>query len=163
MGDRDRLVRGLVDWLGFRRVCVTFRASARVHGSSTFSYGRLVSLFFNGIMSHSSAPLKWVGILGVVVTTLFSLLLVIALVAEKQLKVGPLALVTLGIVVLIGVVLTALGVVAVYVARIYAEVVRRPLFVVREEVAPLRQGAAGQAGSASHQPSSAVQAREHYR
>jgi dolichol-phosphate mannosyltransferase len=163
MGDRDRLVRGLVDWLGFRRVCVTFRASARVHGSSTFSYGRLVSLFFNGIMSHSSAPLKWVGILGVVVTTLFSLLLVIALVAEKQLKVGPLALVTLGIVVLIGVVLTALGVVAVYVARIYAEVVRRPLFVVREEVAPLRQGAAGQAGSASHQPSSAVQARELYR
>jgi dolichol-phosphate mannosyltransferase len=130
--DRDRLVRGLVDWLGFRRVRVTFRASARVHGSSTFSYRRLASLFINGIMSHSSAPLKWVGILGVVTTAVFSAALVIALVAQRQLEVRPIALVTLGIVVLIGVVLTALGVVAVYVARIYAEVVRRPLYIVRE-------------------------------
>jgi dolichol-phosphate mannosyltransferase len=137
LSDRDRLVRGLVDWLGFRRVCVTFRASARIHGESTFSYRRLVSLFFNGIMSHSSAPLKWVGILGVVTTVVFSVILAVALVlqavAPTLLNVRPIALVTLGITVLIGVVLTALGIVAVYVARIYAEVVRRPLYIVRDE------------------------------
>lgn len=137
LGDRDRLVRGLVDWLGFRRVCVTFRASARIHGESTFSYRRLVSLFFNGIMAHSSAPLKWVGILGVVTTVVFSAILVVALilqtVAPTVLNVRPIALVTLGITVLMGIVLTALGVVAVYVARIYAEVVRRPLYIVRDE------------------------------
>ena len=137
LGDRDRLVRGLVDWLGFRRVCVTFRASARLHGASTFSYTRLVSLFFNGIMAHSSAPLKWVGILGVLTTVVFSVILVVALVlqtvAPTVLNVRPIALVTLGITVLMGIVLTALGVVAVYVARIYAEVVRRPLYIVRDE------------------------------
>jgi dolichol-phosphate mannosyltransferase len=137
LGDRDRLVRGLVDWLGFRRVCVTFRASARVHGESTFSYRRLVSLFFNGIMAHSSAPLKWVGILGVLTTVVFSVILIVALVlqavAPTLLNVRPIALVTLGITVLMGIVLTALGVVAVYVARIYAEVVRRPLYIVRDE------------------------------
>jgi len=140
LGDHDRLVRGLVDWLGFRRVRVTFRASARLHGSSSFSYRRLTSLFFNGIMAHSSAPLKWVGILGVVTTVVFSALLVFALVAQAVkpdlLNVRPIALVTLGIAVLVGVVLTALGVVAVYVARIYAEVVQRPIYIVREELPP---------------------------
>ena len=52
------------------------------------------------------------------------------------LNVRPIALVTLGIAILVGVVLTALGVVAVYVARIYAEVVQRPIYVVREELPP---------------------------
>jgi len=140
LGDHDRLVRGLVDWLGFRRVRVTFRASARLHGSSSFSYTRLTSLFFNGIMAHSSAPLKWVGILGVLTTVVFGTILVIALLAQAfkpdVLNVRPIALVTLGIAVLVGVVLTALGVVAVYVARIYAEVVQRPIYIVREEHPP---------------------------
>ena len=108
-----------------------------MHGESTFSYRRLVSLFFNGIMAHSSAPLKWVGILGVVTTVVFSAILIVALVlqtvAPTVLNVRPIALVTLGITVLMGIVLTALGVVAVYVARIYAEVVRRPLYIVRDE------------------------------
>jgi hypothetical protein len=49
------------------------------------------------------------------------------------LNVRPIAFVTLGMAALIGVVLTALGIVAMYVARIHAEVVRRPLYVVREE------------------------------
>jgi len=157
LGDRDRLVRGLVDWLGFRRVCVTFRASARMHGSSTFSYRQLASLFVNGIMSHSSAPLKWVGILGVITTVLFSAILVVAALAQlikpDLLNVRPIAFVTLGITALIGVVLTALGIVAMYVARIHAEVVRRPLYVVREEFSD----------STSHQTPPAVSAREQYR
>jgi len=157
LGDRDRLVRGLVDWLGFRRVCVTFRASARMHGSSTFSYRQLASLFVNGIMSHSSAPLKWVGILGVLTTVVFTGLLVIALVAwlinPTLLNVRPIAFVTLGMAALIGVVLTALGIVAMYVARIHAEVVRRPLYVVREEFPD----------GASDRAPSAAPVREQYR
>jgi glycosyltransferase involved in cell wall biosynthesis len=155
LSDRDRLVRGLVDWLGFRRVCVTFRASARVHGASTFSYRRLASLFFNGIMSHSSAPLKWVGMLGVFITVFFTLLLAAILVAEvidpNFFPVKPIAQMTLVITILIGVVLTALGIVSVYVARIYAEVVRRPLYVVREEIPD----------ADSHQPSPPLSVREY--
>ena len=45
----------------------------------------------------------------------------------------PLAKLVIAITILMGIVLTALGVVSVYVARIYAEVVRRPLYVIREE------------------------------
>jgi dolichol-phosphate mannosyltransferase len=156
LSDHDRLVRGLVDWLGFRRVVVTFRASARAHGESTFSFRHLTRLFFNGIMSHSSAPLKWVGILGVVTTIVFTTLLVIAALAQTfrptLLNVRPIALVTLAITALIGVVLTALGVVAVYVARIYAEVVRRPIYVVREEYSD----------DANRQPASAPARHEQY-
>lgn len=139
LADRDRLVRGLVDWLGFRRVSVPFTAPARVHGSSSFSYRRLTALFFNGIMTHSSAPLRWVGVLGVLITVAATLLLAFVFVHGYVDPIHgvytPQAKLIIGITILQGVVLTAVGVVSVYVARIYAEVVRRPLYVIREETA----------------------------
>lgn len=137
LADRDRLVRGLVDWLGFRRVTVTFRAAARAHGVSTYSYRRLTALFFNGIMSHSSAPLRWVGGLGLLTTIGAAALLIFVLLHERIDPVHgvytPLAKLVIAITILMGIVLTMLGIVSIYVARIYAEVVRRPLYVVREE------------------------------
>ena len=137
LDDRDRLVRGLVDWLGFRRVSVPFTAPPRVHGSSSFSYRRLTALFFNGIMTHSSAPLRWVGLLGLFITISATALLVFVLL-DGWLKLvygvyTPQAKLVIGITILQGIVLTALGVVSIYVARIYSEVVRRPLYVVRDE------------------------------
>ncbi|HEX5109865.1 MAG TPA: glycosyltransferase family 2 protein [Vicinamibacterales bacterium] len=137
LADHDRLVRGLVDWLGFRRVSVPFAAPARVHGASSFSYRRLTALFFNGIMTHSSAPLRWVGLLGLFITISATALLAFVL-FDGWLKLvygvyTPQAKLIIGITILQGIVLTALGVVSVYVARIYTEVVRRPLYVVREE------------------------------
>ena len=137
LADRDRLVRGLVDWLGFRRVSVPFTAPPRVHGSTSFSYRRLTALFFNGIMTDSSAPLRWVGLLGLFITISASALLAFVLL-DGWLKLvygvyTPQAKLVIGITILQGIVLTALGVVSVYVARIYAEVVRLPLYVVREE------------------------------
>jgi dolichol-phosphate mannosyltransferase len=93
----------------------------------------------------------------VITTVLFSAILVVAALAQlikpDLLNVRPIAFVTLGITALIGVVLTALGIVAMYVARIHAEVVRRPLYVVREEFSD----------STSHQTPPAVSAREQYR
>jgi dolichol-phosphate mannosyltransferase len=137
LSDRDRLVRGLVDWLGFRRVSVPFTAPPRVHGTSSFSYRRLAALFFNGIMTHSSAPLRWVGILGLFITISATALLAFVLLdGWLNLVYGvytPQARLIIGITILQGIVLTAVGVVSVYVARIYAEVVRRPLYVVRQE------------------------------
>ena len=136
LADRDRLVRGLVDWLGFRRACVRFAAPARMHGASSYSYGRLTTLFFNGIMTHSSAPLRWLGVLGLFITCAASALLVFVLVHERVDPVNgvytPLAKLVITITILEGIVLTALGVVSLYLARIYAEVARRPLYVVRQ-------------------------------
>jgi glycosyltransferase involved in cell wall biosynthesis len=141
LADHDRLVRGLVDWLGFRRVSVTFTAPARMHGTSSYSYGRLTALFFNGIMAHSSAPLRWLGVLGLLITFAATALLAFVLVHEAVDPVRgvytPLAKLVIAITILMGIVLTALGMVSLYVARIYAEVVRRPLYVVREEHPPV--------------------------
>ena len=88
-------------------------------------------------MTHSSAPLRWVGLLGLFITISASALLAFVLL-DGWLKLvygvyTPQAKLVIGITILQGIVLTALGVVSVYVARIYAEVVRRPLYVVREE------------------------------
>jgi dolichol-phosphate mannosyltransferase len=144
LSDRDRLVRGLVDWLGFRRVSVSFAAPARAHGASSFTYRQLTSLFLNGIMAHSSAPLRWVVVLGLLITCAATALLLFVFVHEAvdaSAVYTPLAKLVVVIAILMGVVLTALGVVSIYVARIYAEVVQRPLYVVRgEHRSPLVEG-----------------------
>jgi polyisoprenyl-phosphate glycosyltransferase len=150
LADRDRLVRGLVDWLGFRRVSVSFEAAPRIHGVSTYSYRQLTALFFNGIMAHSSAPLRWVGVLGILFTLAASALLLFVLVHERVDATAlytPLAKLVIVIAILMGIVLTALGIVSIYVARIYAEVVRRPLYVVRQEYRGTVPGEVGEPAS----------------
>jgi glycosyltransferase involved in cell wall biosynthesis len=139
IGERERLFRGLVDWLGFRRAILEFDAPSRpAEQKTTYSYARLGGLALSSFVSHSLLPLKLVGALGVLVTTLSGLLLIWMLVAErlvdKRFYYTPLAQVVVANTLLIGVVLTALGVMSLYLAKVYREVLRRPLYAVRQTV-----------------------------
>ena len=139
IGERERLFRGLVDWLGFRRAVLEFDAPKRPGDQKTsFTYRRLGGLAMTSFLSHSSLPLKLVGVLGGSVTLGSGALLTWMLVAErlvdKRFYYTPLAQVLVANTLLIGIVLTALGVVAIYLARVYREVLQRPLYAVRQKL-----------------------------
>jgi len=138
IGERERLFRGLVDWLGFRRVQLEFDAPARQHGAAGYSYARLFRLAMSSFVSHSLLPLRFVGYLGGAITVSSLLLLCWMLIAPlfspTRFVYGPLAKVTVGNTFLIGIVLTALGVMSLYIAKIYGEVRDRPLYAVRQLV-----------------------------
>ena len=138
IGERERMFRGLVDWLGFKRVQVEFDAPARQQGEPGYSYGRLWKLAMSSFVAHSLLPLRFVGYLGVAITvTSFFLLgwmLIAPVFAPTSFAYGPLAKVVVGNTFLIGIVLTALGVMSLYIAKIYAEVLDRPLYAVRQLV-----------------------------
>ncbi|NBS42009.1 hypothetical protein EBS80_05135 [bacterium] len=135
--ERRRMTRALIDWLGFRRAYVSFEAPARPNGRSRYSFLKLVRLAASGFVSQSLFPLKIAGYLGVLIT-LFSGAFGLFILVEKYGLHDPLALNFSGTAILavinlflIGIVLCCLGLIALYVANIHAEVANRPLYAVR--------------------------------
>jgi dolichol-phosphate mannosyltransferase len=133
--ERERMFRGIMDWLGFRKVYVEFAADARIGGQAGYSYIKLYNLAISSITSFSLWPLRLTGYLGITITSLSGLLLVwmlasYALGAKEGFT--PLAIVVVANTFLIGIVLMSIGLVALYIGTIHTEVINRPLYVVRE-------------------------------
>ena len=138
VGEKKRMFRATVDWLGFKKVWLEFDAPDRFSGTSTFSMRGLLNLASDSLVSYSAAPLKLIGISGVLITFL-SVVLMIAMIAFQlldptRLNIRPLAIVTVFNTMLIGVVLSAMGLMSMYINKIYSEVIDRPLYMVRERI-----------------------------
>ena len=135
--ERDRMFRGIMDWMGFNKVYVEFQAAAREHGSAGYSYVKLFQLAVNSITSFSLFPLRVTGYLGIIIAGCSGSLLSWMLFSNYVLvykDFTPLAIVVVFNTFLIGVVLMAIGLVALYIGTIHTEVINRPLYVVRERI-----------------------------
>jgi dolichol-phosphate mannosyltransferase len=133
--ERHRFTRGMVAWLGFRQVGVPFRRPARLAGETKYTLRRVVKLAGDGLISFSRVPLEVATWLGAAVT---ALTLAGAAVAAGLGVAGvwwrawvPLVA---GVFFLGGVQLLCIGALGAYVGRIFEEVKRRPLYLVRETV-----------------------------
>ncbi len=135
--ERERMFRGMVDWMGYKRARVEFVARKRLYGEAGYSYVKLFHLALNSFTSFSLLPLKMAGYFGVMITMLSGALLVVMFISEffsKWWVFTPLAILATVNIFLVGIVLISLGFVALYIARIHNEVINRPLYIVREKV-----------------------------
>jgi glycosyltransferase involved in cell wall biosynthesis len=136
--ENNRMVRGLIDWMGYKKTFVEFEAPERHSGKPGYSYSRLLQLALNSFMAFSLVPLKLAGYLGVFVITAFGLLLAFMLCDRFWLggRFGftPIAFVIVTNVIMNGVVLACIGLVAIYIGHIHTEVIDRPLYLVRKTV-----------------------------
>lgn len=134
--ERTRFFRGLTDWVGFKKTFVTFTAPSRTAGASTFRFKDLTRLAVNSLTTFSLVPLKLTGYLGMLV--LFGSVFVLLYMVISQLFMGqlftPLAYFVVINTFLVGIVLAALGLIALYIGHIHTEVVGRPLYIVQERV-----------------------------
>lgn len=138
--EKNRISRGLVDWLGFRTDYVYFTANPRRFGKPTYGFLKLIKLAFSTFVSHSLFPLKIAGYLGMIIT-LFSGGLGVFIITEQYILndpwrlnfTGP-AMLAILILFLIGIVLICIGFIALYVGNIHNEILNRPLYIVREKV-----------------------------
>jgi dolichol-phosphate mannosyltransferase len=147
--ERNRMTRGLIDWLGFRRAYVPFESNLRRGGEPSGSTGtrQLFKLAVNSFTSYSLVPLKLAGYLGVFIlatATPAGLLLYV----ERYVLNDPLgwevrgtAMLAILLVILVGLVLACLGLVSLYIANIHAEVTNRPLYVVRRHIEEIPEDA----------------------
>ncbi len=134
--ENERLTRGLIDWLGFRRTFISFDARAREHGKAGYSNRKLIGLAANSIISLTVAPLYLFGYIGMAIT-FFSFIFGTVVFLEQILLNDPLswdftgtALLGIMTVFLVGIVLLSQGILAIYISHIHAETKQRPLYVV---------------------------------
>lgn len=134
--EHNRITRGLIDWLGFKRDYVHFDAPARLAGEATYSSKKLLGLAMNSFVSLSLKPLFMLAWIGFIIT-LLSLSVGIFMLVEQYILGDPLSLnftgaALLGIFIsfLVGLVLTSQGVLAIYISHIHTHAQGRPLFVV---------------------------------
>jgi dolichol-phosphate mannosyltransferase len=135
--ERERMFRGIMDWMGFNKAYVQFSAGERQSGEASYSYAKLWKLAVNSITSFSLWPLRITGYLGVLITIVSGGLLTWMLlnyILSAEWQYTPLAIVVVANTFFIGLVLISVGLVALYVGNIHTEVINRPLYIVRERI-----------------------------
>lgn len=142
--EKDRFVRGLVSWVGFRQTGVTYHRAAREAGVTKYPLGKMIKFAFDGITSFSTAPLKlatWTGYLSALAAVLY----LISVFVQRALGITVEGWATIMVAMLFlgSVQLICLGILGEYLGRVFNEVKPRPMYVVEERLGleePPRQG-----------------------
>lgn len=142
--EKDRFVRGLVSWVGFKQTGVTYHRQARSAGVTKYPLGKMIKFAFDGITSFSTAPLKlatWTGYLAALAAVLY----LISVFVQRALGITVEGWATIMVAMLFlgSVQLICLGILGEYLGRIFNEVKPRPMYVIEERLGldePQRQG-----------------------
>jgi polyisoprenyl-phosphate glycosyltransferase len=138
MTERNRVTRGLVDWLGYKSEFIEFKAGPRTAGKAGYSTGKLFKLAIDTIVSLSISPLYISAYIGAVVLPLSALtglgMLINALVGD------PLSLHATGsayfvvlLTFLVGILLVSQGIIGLYLSHIHTEAQNRPLYIIDKD------------------------------
>lgn len=136
MPERDRFVRGMVAWLGFRQTEVTFRREARAAGSTKYPFFKMLRLALNGLLGFSDMPLRlsiWLGFMVSMCAVLYGIYAIgLHMFSDRTVAGWSSTIVVMSF--LCGVNMLMTGIVGLYIGRIHAEVKQRPLYVVGKRV-----------------------------
>ncbi|GAB6039454.1 glycosyltransferase family 2 protein [Endothiovibrio diazotrophicus] len=136
MPERDRFVRGMVAWIGFRQEAVPYRREARFAGTTKYPLFKMLRFATDGILSFSLVPLRlasWIGFLAAALA-LVGILYALFMRLLTEVWVPGWTLLFIALLFIGGVQLLFLGIFGEYLGRIYGEVKRRPLYLVKERL-----------------------------
>ena len=136
MPERNRFMKGLFSWGGFKQAAVYYDRAERRIGHTKFNYLKLWKLAVDGITSASTAPLRvwsYIGFVIAAVAMLYALFL-IGRVILYGIDVAGYASMMVAVLFLGGVQLMSLGILGEYIGRILVETKRRPIYIVREKI-----------------------------
>ena len=133
MPERNRFVRGIRSWVGLRQTGLPYERQARNAGRPKYSFARLMLLALDGLISFSYTPLRVASLSGVGISLLSFLLAGFFFIKKLTTGLNPPGFATLVVAIffLAGIQLITIGVMGEYIGRIFDEVKRRPLYVVR--------------------------------
>ena len=136
LGERNRFMKGLVAWTGFRHATVPFDVAPRTEGHSSWNLFRLVRFAFDGLTGFSTFPLRiwtWSGAIVSLIAITYALYLVFRTML-LGVDVPGYASVMVAILTLGGLQLLSLGMIGEYLARVFTEVKGRPIYLVAERL-----------------------------
>lgn len=130
--ERSRFLRGLTSWVGFRAIGVPYQAAARHTGESKYNLRRMVRFAIEGILSFSTIPLVigiYVGLAIALVSFAYLLFVLYSAAVTHQVVQGWTSMICL-VGLIGGIQLILLGILGLYIGKIYEEVKQRPLYLV---------------------------------
>ena len=139
--EKNRFVRGLRAWTGFRQTGLVYERAARAGGKTKYPFHKLMKLAFDGIFDFSTAPLTIIFITGLIISltsALVALLYTIARIGDFTIfgrspgDVPGFTTLILAILFFSGVQLISVGILGEYLGRVYQEAKMRPTYVVKE-------------------------------
>lgn len=133
--ERNRFMKGLMTWVGFKSGFVYFDVAERASGESSWSFKNLFVLAINGLTAFSNVPLRVWSLFGVLISTLATFY-ALYLVIDTWLfgaKTPGFASIMCGMLFMGGIQLISLGVIGEYIGRIFNEVKHRPIYIVAED------------------------------
>lgn len=141
MPERDRFVRGLRAWVGFKQIGVECERLERHKGKPSYNLLKIIKLATDGVFAFSDVPLQISSVVGFVVSMAAFLGIIFTVIQRIMTYIFPsnilavwpgFSTIVLSILFLGGVQLISIGILGEYIARIYNEVKQRPLFLVKE-------------------------------
>ena len=135
MPERNRYIRGLRSWVGFRQTAVKFQREPRYAGEVKYSFRKSLALAIDGLVSFSKLPLRistYLGLLAATFAILMAILVLYWRLYQPNSPVTGFAAITIAIFFLGSVQLISIGILGEYIGRIYEEVKCRPLYTLAE-------------------------------
>jgi dolichol-phosphate mannosyltransferase len=132
--EKNRYVRGLVSWVGFRQTAVEYERDERLAGETKYPLKKMIKLSLDGLTSFSFKPIKMASYAGgvLIFCGLISLAGMLLLKLSTASVIAGWNLVIAMQLVLTGILLTMMGIIGEYIGRIYDEARDRPLYIVSE-------------------------------
>ncbi|RXK62448.1 glycosyltransferase [Lacibacter luteus] len=133
--ERDLFLRGIFSWVGYRRTVIPFDAPSRLHGKSKYNFSTMVRLGLKGTTSFSFKPLRISLLIGSIVSFFSFILLTITIINYFQGKTVPgwASLMTV-VTFMGGIQLLVVGLMGEYVASLFRESKKRPLYIIDEMI-----------------------------
>ncbi len=133
--ERDLFLRGIFSWVGFKKVTIPFDAPSRLHGSSKYGFAAMMKLALRGTTSFSFKPLRISLLIGTIVSLISFCLLAITIISYFQGKTVPgwASLMTV-VTFMGGIQLLVIGLMGEYIASLFRESKRRPLYIIDEMI-----------------------------
>ncbi|MGG0335552.1 glycosyltransferase family 2 protein [Priestia aryabhattai] len=133
--EKNRFVRGLVSWVGFKQIAVEYERDERLAGESKYPLKKMLKLSMDGITSFSYKPLKLASYAGVTLSGIGFIYLLVVLYLKlftDSTITGWSSLIVIQLF-FSGIILIILGMIGEYIGRIYDETKNRPLYIIREK------------------------------
>lgn len=144
MPERDRFLRGMVSWVGFKQIALPYRRAERFAGESKYPLRKMIRFATDGILSFSSKPLQISVAMGMVSASLaiLGIFYTLAMRLFTDIWVEGWTALMIAVLFLGGVQLISVGILGEYIGRIYNELKGRPLYVVKEYIGFKAEGPA---------------------
>lgn len=135
MPERNRYIRGLRSWVGFRQISIRFERDPRFAGEVGYTFSKSLALAVNALVSFSILPLRlstYLGLLSAVAAIIMGFLVLYWRITVPHAPITGFTLILVAIFFLGAVQLVSIGILGEYVGRIYEEVKGRPLYTLSE-------------------------------